>query len=145
MSETIEQVHTRWLQMRKDSADHDGGYPATDAGRWQSQMDHVRLAEAYGPLLAEVARLKTELRLRTCEAVSKANRDEELRTAYAESQAENARLREGVEGLAKWLHTRAYLCYDCDGATHCELLVAETRVRHLLVDTAAALAGKEGE
>ena len=59
-----------------------------------------------------------------------------------ELEAENARLREGVEGLAKWLHTRAYMYNDCYGATHCELLVAETRVRHLLVDT-AALAGKE--
>ena len=53
-------------------------------------------------LTAEVARLKTELRLRTCEAVSKANRDEELRTAYAESQADNARLRAALESISRY-------------------------------------------
>ena len=41
-------------------ADH-GGYPATEEGRWQSQMDHVRLAEGYSELRAEVARLREAL------------------------------------------------------------------------------------
>jgi hypothetical protein len=66
MSETIEQVHARWLQMRQDSADHDGGYPATEEGRFASLLDHVRLAEPYGPLLAEVARLWAALDRISC-------------------------------------------------------------------------------
>ena len=98
----------------------------------------IRIAD----LEAEVASLRAELRHHAQDAVAKQTQFESLSVAHNEQCRENARLREGVEGLAKWLHTRAYLC-DCDGATHCELLVAETRVRHLLVDTAAALAGKE--
>ena len=37
----------RLREMRRLSAECDGGYPATDEGRWQSQLDHLTLAEAY--------------------------------------------------------------------------------------------------
>ena len=62
---------------------------------WQDRFD-----ETFNRCCAkddEIGRLKTELHLRTCEAVAKANRDEELRTAYAEQSRELARLRAAAE------------------------------------------------
>lgn len=37
----------RIRQARRDSDDHDGGYPDTNAGRLQSALDHATLADAW--------------------------------------------------------------------------------------------------
>ena len=46
-NEFVEAALRRLIRARKDSADFNGGYPATEEGRTQSLYDHAALAEAY--------------------------------------------------------------------------------------------------
>lgn len=47
MTDELKAAAERLRQMRAASNAYDGGYPDTPEGRWQSQMDHLALAEAY--------------------------------------------------------------------------------------------------
>jgi hypothetical protein len=52
----------RLKAMRKASDEHDGGYPATDEGRWQSMHDHTVIANAVLPEFDETPVDKAWLR-----------------------------------------------------------------------------------
>ena len=53
MNAELRTAAERLKAMRKASDEHDGGYPATDDGRWQSMHDHAVLANVLLPELDE--------------------------------------------------------------------------------------------
>ena len=55
MTNEVQAAAERLRQMRADSNDHDGGYPATVAGRTQSLFDHAAIAAWALPLLDSTA------------------------------------------------------------------------------------------